>query len=603
MAKAGRSIKSRSQLSSERIHKVKVKMRISRVSCIAITSFFLFILQTGLLGASPTIKDKVVDSEKGREIDTYLSRLNKYGFHGSVLVAQRGKVILHNAYGLSQPENGVKWTTATPASIGSVTKQFTAAAIMKLESAGKLSTADLIGKYFQRVPADKKGITIHQLLTHTAGLPDAIGDDFDAIDKDEYLRETLASELIAPPGEVYEYSNVGYSLLAMIVEQVSGMGYEEFLRESFFAPLGMENTGWRIPKWDKAEVAVAHESFDDHNSILDMPADRWNVEGNGGLFSTPSDMYRWYLSLQEDRILTKAAKAKMFTRFVPENEEGSSYYGYGWVIQDTRRGGDVIWHNGGGASGGFAIYQYVKDSAVFIVFTNKRLNGGYPMDAVAITCSQILFGDDYAMPTEVIDVASAKLNSRSGRYLMGDGSALVVTASDGALEIGADGQSAMNALFPSPMAPMLVKYNSKTVELLQSMGDGDFSSAAGAFASQAPLEEIASMLKSSWATHDSLGPLVSVVPHGVRMGEVAEAFVSVNFANGSVEYRCDWMMGECLGFLTEVDLPKRRMLPTSENSFASFSPQSGTTLVRFDGAGSLVLEGPEGETTFKRQNN
>lgn len=548
------------------------------------------------------VPGKIVNSEKGVALGQFLTRLHKFGFHGSVLVAQKGEIVLHHAYGLSQPENNVSWTVKTPASIGSVVKQFTGAAIMKLEMRDEVSTDDLISKYFENVPDDKQGVTLHHLLTHLAGLPGSLGFDFDAISKEQYLNEALAVTLTSTPGEMYAYSNVGYSLLAMIVEQVSGIGFEEFLRKEFFDPLGMSSTGWRIPEWDPTEVALSHDNAAKFNSLLNLPDERWHIEGNGGLYSTPADMYRWYLALQDDVILSSAAKKKIFTRHIPEGPEGRSFYGYGWVVMDTRRGGDVIWHNGGGAAGAFAMYQYVNDSAVFIVFTNRRMDGGYPMDDVAIHCSRILFGEEYSSPPEVIDLDQEKMSAAAGEYALPDGSNLSVRVVDGAIEIAPDGQSAMDALFPSEMAPMLPKHNGKSVSLIKALSGGDFVSAAEMFSDDSPKEELIAMLKKGWVGLDSLGEFVSAESHGTRMGQMAEAYLTVKFTNGSERFKSVWMMGKCAGLRSEIHPPVQRLLPVSENSFASFSLQGGATSVSFDESGALLLSGPAGDIEAIRSN-
>ena len=142
-------------------------------------------------------------------------------------------------------------TAHTVFSLGSVTKQFTAAAILKLEEQGSSAP---IGRFIG-APADKAGITLHQLLTHTAGLPVYTGDDFEPAGRDETVAKMLAAPLRFPPGSDFAYSNAGYSLLAAIVVLASGEGYEEFLRANLFTPAGLEATGYRLPDWDARVIA------------------------------------------------------------------------------------------------------------------------------------------------------------------------------------------------------------------------------------------------------------------------------------------------------------------------------------------------------------
>ncbi|MBK9014969.1 MAG: serine hydrolase [Saprospiraceae bacterium] len=187
------------------------------------------------------------DSNISQQLKTALKEAEQNGWAGSVLVAQNGKILVEEGYGMADREAKKPQTAQTVFSIGSITKQFTAAAIMKLESMGKLSTNDKLSQYFPKAPKDKADITLHQLLTHTAGLPSAIGDDYDNVDATAFADLAFSTPLNNPPGKEYEYSNVGYSLLGIIIEQVSGMGYEQFLRETIWLPAGMTQTGYSFP--------------------------------------------------------------------------------------------------------------------------------------------------------------------------------------------------------------------------------------------------------------------------------------------------------------------------------------------------------------------
>jgi CubicO group peptidase (beta-lactamase class C family) len=189
----------------------------------------------------------------GAEIDRWLKAAD---FHGNHLLASNGVVLFRKGYGNSDREKGVPYDVATVFSIGSITKQFTAAAILKLEMQGKLHVEDTLVKHLSGVPEDKRGITLHQLLTHTSGLESDFADDFDSVGRDEYVGRILASKLRSKPGETYFYANSGHSLLGAIIETVSGKPYEHFLRENLFLPAGMKETGYRLPGWDLQRIAV-----------------------------------------------------------------------------------------------------------------------------------------------------------------------------------------------------------------------------------------------------------------------------------------------------------------------------------------------------------
>lgn len=221
----------------------------------------------------------------------------------------------------------------------SITKQFTAAAILKLEMMGKLRVTDPIGRHLGQVPADKRPITLHQLLTHTAGLAEGLGDDYDVLARDDFLTRALASKPLSAPGTTFHYSNMGYGLLAAIVEKVSGLGYENFLAEHLFAPAGMTRTGYVLPTWEPGRIAV---EYDDEGAAHGRPIAHpwaqdgpyWNLHGNGGMLSTARDLLRWHRALSGTGVLSATAKRKMFSPQVrmPDSQDS---YGYGWVISDT----------------------------------------------------------------------------------------------------------------------------------------------------------------------------------------------------------------------------------------------------------------------------
>jgi CubicO group peptidase (beta-lactamase class C family) len=271
---------------------------------------------------------RAADADLGRKLDQYLGRLEKLGFSGTVLVAKDGKVVLEKGYGLADRERRIPMAADSVISIGSITKQFTAAAILKLEMQGKLRVEESIGRFFPTAPAEKAAITIHQLLTHTAGLDSDYGpSDYEAVSRDEILRRVFAAPLRSAPGKEHFYSNAGYSLLAAIVEIVAGQSYERFVRENLFEPAGMHATGYKLPKWRDGQVAHGYRDGQDWGTILDKPwaedGPYWNLRGNGGIHSTAGDMYRWHVALEGEAILSKAAKEKFFKPHVAEGPGAS----------------------------------------------------------------------------------------------------------------------------------------------------------------------------------------------------------------------------------------------------------------------------------------
>jgi CubicO group peptidase (beta-lactamase class C family) len=293
------------------------------------------------------------------------------------LVAARDREMVHCAgFGMADREAGVAAGCDTVYDVMSMTKQFTAAAILKLEMMGELRVTDPIGRYIGPVPDEKRGITVHHLLTHTAGLPDALGGDYERLTRAEMLAAALESRLQSQPGTEHLYSNVGYSVLAAIIEKVSGMGYEEFLAEHLFAPAGMTQTGYVLPEWNLDQVAVEYDARGrprgtpfEHRWADDGPY--WNLRGNGGLLSTARDMFRWHVALEGEDVLDERAKRKLFKPHVREEPGGDSYYGYGWVVTQPDDYGRVAWHNGGNGWS-FGVLTRLLDEGVMVFWVTNR---------------------------------------------------------------------------------------------------------------------------------------------------------------------------------------------------------------------------------------
>ncbi len=325
---------------------------------------------------SPTYGQSNNKPETIKRIENYLFELDKIGLTGSLLVELDGEKVISTGYGFSNREQMIKNSPATIFDIGSITKQFTAAAILKLEMQGKLSTDDLISKYFKNVPVDKERTTIHDLLRHQAGLPGGVGGDYEKISREEFLEKTFAAPLRFETGTSFGYSNVGYSLLAMIVEQVSGKSYETYLYENLWKPAGMEMTGYSRPKFDNNLIAIGYTREDSlwgrpTDKEWDGPAPFWHLKGNGGILSTTEDLYKWHQALMSDKILSKEAKQKYYHPKIRANENAESIYAYGWDVSKTTRGTTRVWHNGSNRIFYADFVRYIDEGITMIMMTNK----------------------------------------------------------------------------------------------------------------------------------------------------------------------------------------------------------------------------------------
>lgn len=311
------------------------------------------------------------------------------GSSGSLVATADGELVTCLGWGEADHEAGTAADCETVYDIGSVTKQFTAAAVVKLQMQGRLRVSDPIGRFFAGVPEDKRGITVRHLLTHTAGLVDALGDDYEPLTRQDMVAGALASELRTQPGARYHYSNLGYSLLAAIIETVSGLGYEDYLAQELFSPAGMTDTGYVLPDWDPDDVAVEYDAQDrphgrpyDHPWAADGPY--WNLRGNGGMLSTAHDMGRWLLALEGDQVLDAQALAELFRPRVVEDSSGETRYAYGWVVADTPFG-TVHWHNGGNGWAYAELGRLPESGAGLFWVTNhyRSAAGGWNLDRLS----------------------------------------------------------------------------------------------------------------------------------------------------------------------------------------------------------------------------
>jgi CubicO group peptidase (beta-lactamase class C family) len=380
-----------------------------------------------------------VRGELGKQLDGLLRRLAAYGFSGSLLVARHGQVLIDMGYGQADPR-GVPFTADTLFDVASISKQFTAAAILRLEMDGKLRVEDPLGKFFPEAPEDKAGITLHQLLTHTSGLEDTVGSEYEPIGRDELVRRLLASKLLLRPGKRFRYSNAGYSLLAAIAEKVSGEPLGRFLRERLFLPAGMHHTGYRLPAWEHPVLAHGFGPDGDWGTPLDHPwADDgpyWNLRGNGGVMSTTGDLYRWHLALRGTSVLAAAERDKAITPYISEGRASHSHYGYGWSITSSPTGTRLISHIGGNGIFEADFRRYLDDEAVIVISSNRA---DFSALAVSPHVEARLYGQPDPEPPWTGPFVPAAAARCAGDYPLEGGESLRVTAREGRLEVEPSG--------------------------------------------------------------------------------------------------------------------------------------------------------------------
>ena len=298
----------------------------------------------------------------------------KDGFNGAWLYAERGEIVSKGVLGFRDPENTLPITEDTIFQLASVSKTFTASAVMLLVREGKLGLEDKITKFFPELTA-YEGVTVRHLLTHTSGIPDYFDDAdwFIKIWKEEkrvpgndeiprFLCETKAKPYFAP-GEGLHYSNTGYNLLALLVERLSGVPYEEFLQKKIFEPAGMSSTRCchirrdGVPFANYAQATV----FEDGRWVADVDSSEDGdvvafdgLNGDDYVYTDIFDMLRWDRALREGKVLTAEEQQFMYTPGKLNNGEDAVYdeddglgYGFGWAVGRDEELGLVVSHSGG----------------------------------------------------------------------------------------------------------------------------------------------------------------------------------------------------------------------------------------------------------------
>jgi len=295
---------------------------------------------------------------------------------GSVLLARNGEVILAKGYGLANIEFDAANTPATKFRLGSITKQFTAAAILQLQEKGKLSVGDPISKYIPDSPAAWSSITIHHLLTHTSGIPSYTNQPgYPTRMRElagtplEFIKRFRDLPLEFKPGEKFRYDNSGYFLLGVIIERASGMKYEEYLQKYVFQPLGMTDTGYDWPATILKNRASGYSKDPAGEQVNAEFLDMGQPYAAGSLYSTVLDLYKWDRALYTTKVLSAQSLESAFKPGKLEWAEGINY-GYGWGIAQIH-GHKAVGHGGGINGFSTVIWRAIEEDAVSIVLSNS----------------------------------------------------------------------------------------------------------------------------------------------------------------------------------------------------------------------------------------
>lgn len=338
-------------------------------------------------------------------------------FSGTVLVMKKDSVLLKKAYGLANREFAVENAVGTKFVLASVTKYFTAIAIMQLVEQGKLSVDDKLSKFYPNYPkADQ--VSIHMLLTHTAGLPldfDDLYMNSTVISKDSALQVLMRKPFLFEPGTSCKYSNIGYFLLGQIVEKVSGKKYPEFLKEHIFDKAGMRNSG--VCNNDSVVKNKADIYYKEDGKYAKNPYLNWNLNvGHDGMYSTVEDLYKLDRALYTDAVLSSASRAKMETKYNAKYRDGGFFdsYGYGIFVDPYYNHNHSLRTHSGGFIGVMTTFDRYPDDDMFVVVLS---NNGSESHIVSYALSAIVFGIPVDLPYVHKEI---KADSKSWQSFAGD---------------------------------------------------------------------------------------------------------------------------------------------------------------------------------------
>jgi len=361
---------------------------------------------------------------------------NQNKFNGSVLVAQKGKIIYQKGFGYRNAEQKIPNDVNSIFQIGSITKQFTAAIIMELQQEGKVSVKDKLSKYFPGfVNGDK--ITIENLLTHTSGIHSYTDDS--VVMKSDVTKHYTQQQMLKlfagyppdfEPGVDWRYSNSGYSLLGYIIEKVENKPYEKVVRERIFQPLAMTNSGFDFTNLSSPNKTKGYFSLNPKPAPAPI-VDSTIAYSAGAIYSTVGDLYKWERAIYTNKVLKPESWKTVFTPY-------KNKYGYGWGI-DSLYGKLLTAHSGGIHGYSSYILRFPQDEVAVIVFDNSSSNA---VTAISKNVAAIVFNQPYDVPAarKEISVDTSILKQYIGEYELAPGFTITVFLAEKSLKAQATGQ-------------------------------------------------------------------------------------------------------------------------------------------------------------------
>lgn len=384
----------------------------------AICAAALLLCQPQAVLAQDASRSALAEQDLASRIDAAIAPSFKADAPGAtVIVVKDGKTVLRRAYGMADTAKGVKMTPEMALRLGSITKQFTATAILMLHEEGKLSVDDDITKHLPDYPSKGKRITIEHLLTHTSGIASYTGKPGYMADmaRDVTVAQMIDSFKNDPldfePGSQYRYNNSGYFLLGAIIEKISGQTYAGFLEQRIFKPLGMHDTYYEGMGRSKAPVAAGH-SRGEKGFGAARPLSMTQPYAAGSLVSTVDDLARWDAAIGSGKLLKPASWQRGFTSYRLSDGKATGY-GYGWDVNKVQ--GETAMGHGGGINGFSTHALRFPEQKVYVAVLTNSDSGPANPGVVARKAAGIAIGKPYREFREVA-LDGAALDAVTGTY-------------------------------------------------------------------------------------------------------------------------------------------------------------------------------------------
>jgi CubicO group peptidase (beta-lactamase class C family) len=382
------------------------------------------------------------------ELEAALSAWADAGFSGAVAI-DGGGMDCAAAFGLADAAAGTANTDATVFGIGSVSKAFTAAAILDLVDAGVFALEDRAGELLPGLAGPAADATVEQLLVHTSGIEGSHGDDHQPLDRDEAIASISALESAFEPGTDYLYSNAGYSLLALIVDERSGSSYREYLDERILTfPGGHAGGFWDGEPAPTGPRAIGYSGGEPATETGGFAGPHWALAGNGDLAMTAAELSSWTAALFQGEIISPDA-VDLLLGATFDLGDGTAEIP-GWVsIDPDLLGVPVIAASGGGGDTGHsAVTTWLPETGMTVAIATNT-DDVQPEELLEVLLPALVAGEPVEVPDERAEVDPAELQARAGVYTLDSGGQLTVTAEGDGLVVTADGADAVAAMFGS----------------------------------------------------------------------------------------------------------------------------------------------------------